>query len=250
MKFEQVSVPRLYRLIADRISSQIESGAFAAGTRLPAERDLAEQFDVARSTIREALIALEIGGIVEIRVGSGVYVKALNSQDAATASAVSQTAQSPLVAIGPYELIEARLLVEPEVAALAAQHATPDEREAIAAAHRVMEGHSHGNGDAMSDDAAHRAFHEAIAASCSNLALAALVAQLWDLSEHSELSQRFSQHYVNDRVWAMACDEHDRILSAILARDAVKARHAMMVHLLGIQSRLSDELQNGPVHGA
>ncbi|OZI71611.1 FadR/GntR family transcriptional regulator [Bordetella genomosp. 12] len=248
MKFEQVSVPRLYRLIADRISAQITSGAFAPGTRLPAERDLAEQFDVARSTIREALIALEIGGIVEIRVGSGVYVKVESSQTGAAEPDVGQAAQAVPTAIGPYELIEARLLVEPEVAALAAQNATPDEREAIAAAHRVMEGHSHVNGDAMSDGAAHRAFHEAIAAGCSNMALAALVTQLWDMSEHSELSQRFSQHYVNDRVWAMACDEHDRILSAILAKDAVKARHAMMVHLLGIQARLSDELQNGPAN--
>lgn len=71
---ESVSTQRLYRLIADQIAAKIAVGDFAPGTRLPSERELADKLEVSRSSIREALIALEIDGYVEIRVGSGVFV--------------------------------------------------------------------------------------------------------------------------------------------------------------------------------
>ncbi|MEO6271495.1 MAG: GntR family transcriptional regulator, partial [Lautropia sp.] len=65
---------RLYRQIAEEICSRIADSSFAAGSRLPAERDLAQRFRVSRTSVREALIALEIGGFVEVRGGSGIYV--------------------------------------------------------------------------------------------------------------------------------------------------------------------------------
>src|SRR6218665_2226433 len=71
---EAVSAQRLYRLIAERIAQKIRAGGFPVGSRLPAERELAELWQVSRSSVREALIALELSGYVEVRVGSGVYV--------------------------------------------------------------------------------------------------------------------------------------------------------------------------------
>ena len=65
---------RLYQLIADKVRTLIQQGDYKEGSRLPPERDLAQQLGVSRPSLREALIALEIEGSVEIRMGSGVYV--------------------------------------------------------------------------------------------------------------------------------------------------------------------------------
>ena len=65
---------RLYQQVADQIARLIEAGRFSVGTRLPPERDLATRFGVSRPTVREALVALEIAGLIEVRVSSGAYV--------------------------------------------------------------------------------------------------------------------------------------------------------------------------------
>jgi DNA-binding FadR family transcriptional regulator len=74
MPLQTVEPQRLYRQIAEQLRSLIAVGEFAAGSRLPAERDLAKQLGVSRPSVREALIALEVEGWVEVRTGSGVYV--------------------------------------------------------------------------------------------------------------------------------------------------------------------------------
>ena len=71
---------RLYRQIAKQIQTLISSGEFAVGSRLPAERDLATQLKVSRPSVREALIALEVEGVIEVRTGSGIYVKSLQTR--------------------------------------------------------------------------------------------------------------------------------------------------------------------------
>src|SRR2546429_9022678 len=76
MPFHSIEPRRLYRQIADQIRGLIKSGEFPAGSRLPPERDLARQLGVSRPSVREALIALEVEGMVEVRIGSGIYVLA------------------------------------------------------------------------------------------------------------------------------------------------------------------------------
>jgi DNA-binding FadR family transcriptional regulator len=94
---------RQYQLVADRIRALIESDGIAPGSRLPAERELAVQLGVSRPSLREALIALEIDGRVEIRGGSGVYVCApLEEGDVAT----------PALGESPAELMNARVVLE------------------------------------------------------------------------------------------------------------------------------------------
>ena len=153
-------------MIADQIAGRIRAGDFPRGSRLPSERELAEQLQVSRASIREALIALEIEGYVEVRVGSGVFVTAREGA-APPAPAPAAGAED----IGPFDLLEARMLIEPECAALAAQQATPAQLAAIRAAH---EGMSLTDMPGQHD----RAFHSAIAAACGNAALAASVAHL------------------------------------------------------------------------
>ena len=102
---------RLYRQIAEQLRALIEHGEFPAGTRLPPERDLAVQLGVSRPSVREALIALEVEGRVEVRMGSGIYVR----EAPVRAAAVEHEAESPL------ETIRARALIEGELAAVAAR---------------------------------------------------------------------------------------------------------------------------------
>src|SRR5438067_10298104 len=118
MPLQIVEPQRLYRQIAEQLRAAIAAGKFVVGSRLPAERDLAKQLGVSRPSVREALIALEVEGWVEVRIGSGVYV--LPQGGAGTSGAA---AQIPAGEWGPLELLRARRVIEGEIAALAATHA-------------------------------------------------------------------------------------------------------------------------------
>src|SRR6187431_3237315 len=113
MPLQAVEFQRLYRQIAEQLRSLIQSGEFPPGSRLPSERELAEQLGVSRPSVREALIALEIEGKVEVRVGSGVFVTQGKHARLSLASGMPQGE-------GPFELLQARITVEGEVALLAA----------------------------------------------------------------------------------------------------------------------------------
>src|SRR6059036_1512653 len=109
MPIQSIEPRRLYRQIADQLRALIKAGEFPVGTRLPTERDLAAKLGVSRPSVREALIALEVEGLVEVRGGSGIYVRAPE----ATAGS-----KAPEAAAGPFELLRARYVIESECAAL------------------------------------------------------------------------------------------------------------------------------------
>lgn len=244
---EAVSVPRLYRVIADRIAQKIRDGEFVVGSRLPAERDLAEILCVSRSSVREALIALELSGYVEVRLGSGVYVTMPREEaipgtgvEADVAPAMSRSALD----IAPFELLEARLLIEPEVAAKTAQQA---DRQQLASIRDAQEAMSKGGAPNLLD----RAFHAAIAAGCGNSALEVMVLSLRDLSETSAVYQRLGKHLVGRKAWSAAVIEHERIANAILDRDPIRARHEMYAHLVAVMARLREDfVDDRPVASA
>ncbi|AMD46897.1 FadR/GntR family transcriptional regulator [Bordetella holmesii] len=237
--FQAVASTRLYRMIADQIASRIRAGDFACGARLPAERDLAEQLQVSRASVREALIALEIEGYVEVRVGTGVFVCAAREDGQYDPSqALSQGGER--TDIGPFDLLETRLLLEPECAALSAQKASAAQIAAIRNAHEAM---SLTDSPSVHD----QAFHGAIAAACGNAALAAAISHIWHLSTISPVFSRLETHFVTTRVWSAARDEHERILQAITDRDPIRARHAMHEHLVGILARLREDFGSGPI---
>src|SRR3954468_7697780 len=119
---------RLYRQIADQIAALISRGEYGAGQRLPPERELAEKLGVSRPSVREALIALEVEGKVEGRVGSGVFVTQGKPSRAALSVAGLPEGE------GPFELLQARIVIEGEVAAMAAHGASKADQEAIDAA--------------------------------------------------------------------------------------------------------------------
>src|ERR1044071_7226936 len=122
MPIKTIENRRLFRRIADQLSELITSGEFVVGQRFPSERELANQLGVSRPSLREALIALELEGMVEVRVGAGVYVTSSSTQSEIT----------PLRAgDGPFELLHARGMIEGEIAASAARDATESELNGI-----------------------------------------------------------------------------------------------------------------------
>ena len=124
MPFQSIEPRRLYRQIADQIRELIRAGEFVAGSRLPPERDLAKQLGVSRPSVREALIALEVEGLVEVRIGSGIYVLGPGlkvESDDAVAPGVDRDEVHAMA--GPFELMRARYTIESECAALAAKSA-------------------------------------------------------------------------------------------------------------------------------
>src|SRR5256886_16710896 len=123
MPLQAVDNRRLYRQIADQIAALIEKGEYGKGQRLPPERDLARQLGVSRPSVREAPIALEVEGLVEVRIGSGIYVLGPRADG---------EAGTPVhAALGPFELLRARGIIESECAALAAKHAKRPQIAAI-----------------------------------------------------------------------------------------------------------------------
>ena len=125
MPFQSIEPRRLYRQIADQIRELIRAGEFVAGARLPPERDLAKQLGVSRPSVREALIALEVEGLVEVRIGSGIYVLGPGvkpEEDEPGAGGAVRTEVHALA--GPFELMRARYTIESECAALAAKSAS------------------------------------------------------------------------------------------------------------------------------
>src|ERR1700737_5075339 len=121
MPIQSIEPRRVYRQTPDQIRTLIRSGEFSVGARLPPERDLARQLGVSRPSVREALIALEVEGLVDVRIGSGIYVLApgRNGNDQVQAAS------------GPFELLRARGVIEGEWAAWAGKSAKKSQIEAI-----------------------------------------------------------------------------------------------------------------------
>ena len=225
MPLQAVDNRRLYRQIADQIAALIEKGEYGSGQRLPPERDLARQLGVSRPSVREALIALEVEGYVEVRVGSGVYVL-----DSRRASVPKLPADS-----GPFELIKARWLIEAECAALAAKHATRAQVKGIEEALEQMQAERAKGTMPLGAD---RQFHLAIAEASGNSALALVVKTLWD-QRTGPLFLRLEHHFDTPGLWEAAVTEHRAIVQAIARRDAQGARAAMRRHMDQAAKRFS-----------
>ncbi|WP_443749888.1 FadR/GntR family transcriptional regulator [Asticcacaulis solisilvae] len=205
---------KLYRQIADSIAADIESGRYQPGDRLPTERDLAQTYGVSRPSMREALIALEIRGLIEAKHGVGILVLE-----------PPMRAAQPDAEIGAFELIEARRLFEGEVAAMAATQRTD---ENIAELEELLT--AMGDPDQEKAEKADRDFHFVIAQSTGNGALVATVETLWDWRYRSPFArnilERAADLGMTDRI-----SEHRDILEALKAGSAPKARKAMHAHM-------------------
>ena len=219
MPLQSIEPRRLYRKIADQLRTLIRDGEYGVGSRLPAERDLALQLGVSRPSVREALIALEVEGLVEVRPGSGVHVVARDTP--ASARRVGPGA------FGLFEIFRARELVEGEIAALVARHADAELLGELSSALAQMESEIASGVMPIAGD---RRFHLSIAEASDNGPLLRTVAELYDM-RNSPLFEQFGQHFESTDSWRTAVTEHRAIVQALAAHDPQAARVAMHQHL-------------------
>lgn len=229
---------RLYKQIADLVASHIRSGEFAAGTYLPSERDLAQQLGVSRSSVREALIALEVSGLVEIRVGNGVLVCLQEENAAGNEDADGKESDSPFL------LMEARTVIEGEVAALAAKNATDEQiigiEETVSQMSEILQGLAEQQPLPDEDLAeADRLFHMRLAEASGNYILVDQVEGLWG-RRLSPIFRRIEKHYSNRDLKIQTIEDHRCIVEAIKARDENAARLAMHAHLSHVVRHFSE----------
>jgi DNA-binding FadR family transcriptional regulator len=218
MPIQPIENQRLYRQVAAQLSALMMTGEFPEGARLPSERDLAEQLGVSRPSVREGLIALEVQGKVDVRVGAGIFV--------ARARPVAVT--DPLAeGQGPFELLRARWLIEGEIAAEAARNASPEELEVVRSAVAEMEVRHRQKRDAESAD---RNFHIAIARATHNGALVSVARDLWDRGRGA-IWKRMEHHFQTPELRVAVLRDHSAILGALKEKDARSARAAMRQHL-------------------
>jgi DNA-binding FadR family transcriptional regulator len=214
---------RLYQKLAHTLSAAIQSGTYKVGDRLPAERDLAVEYDVSRPTVREAIIALEVQGLVEVRIGSGAYVKRkAGSRD------------EPGFGVTAFELTEARLVFEGEAAALAATLITDDELDELDAVVRRIERENRTEG---TKEQADRDFHVLIARATRNAAVVLTVESLWRLRQTSPECALLLEKARTAKVKPVIA-EHTAVVKALRSRDPAKARSAMRAHLSAVMDHL------------
>ena len=218
MKLQAVSNRKLYIQIADQIREQIEAGAAKPGRQLPSERDLALSLGVSRPTVREALIALEVAGLVEVRVGVGAFVR----QRDGSALGLPELSASPL------EVMAVRRLLEPEAAALASQHISPEGTARLRETLKTMRAETvHDKWSSESD----QVMHMTLADACQNTVLRETIEALWN-ARSDEVDRRFHQHLadlrqVRDHILA----DHEAIVASVVSGNADGARKAMAQHL-------------------
>ena len=216
---------RRYQQIAAAIERAVAEGRYQPGQRLASERDLAEEFGVSRPTVRRAVIALEMRGLLEARQGSGIYVR--------------QPSAAPVLApkdldIGAFDHAEARRLVEGEVAALAATLITDEELAYLETL--VVEMNNKGATKEQSE-LADRQFHIAIAQATRNSAIVRIVETTWDLRYKSRLCMQMLDRAREVRRTPLN-DEHQAIVESLRTRDPKAARAAMQAHLGGLIENL------------
>jgi GntR family transcriptional repressor for pyruvate dehydrogenase complex len=218
---EPIRRSRLYQGIVEQIEGLLEKGELHPGDQLPAERALADQFQVSRASVREALRTLELLGIVETRAGGGTFVRQVAPYD------LARPLQS-LIARGHTlsDVIEFRGVVEPAIAALAATRITGDQlaelRELLAAQERkVAAGESYAEEDIR--------FHEVIGDAAGNELLTTMLGVIWDVLRASR--EQWLQ--TNARAHA-SLEAHRQIYEALARHDAEAARGASAGHIKAV----------------
>ncbi len=224
-----MSENRLYHSIAAKILKLIDAGEFPPGSRLPGERDLAERFGVSRVTVREAEIALDAQQRIEIKPGSGAYVRK-RSTDAANV----------LPEVSAFDLTAARAVIESEAAALAAGKINADE---LAELEKLIAAMCDPAASTEAVNAADRKFHLAIARIAGNPVIEYCIQQIWrmrtELPNVQEAYARVCNHDNGPR-----SDEHVVVLDALRNRDPAAARSAMRRHFQRLFGSMMEATEN------
>ena len=224
MEVAPIKSTRIYEEIVRQVKQMIAEGRLKSGDQLPPERDLAEKFVVSRTSVREALRALESLGLVEIRPGEGTFIREVSVEALIEPLALVMASQRGAIA----ELFEARRLLEPAIAALAAGRATPEE---LSEMERILEEQAKEIAAGNTGLAQDAAFHAAIGVAAHNAAITRIAHAIMDL-----LTQSREESLNTPGRPQRSHQDHCRILGAIRAHDERAAHQAMLDHLAAVES--------------
>jgi GntR family transcriptional repressor for pyruvate dehydrogenase complex len=227
-KFVAVERTFLAQEIAQRFLRLLQDGQLQAGEKLPAERELASLLGVGRPSLREALRALQLMNVVEVRPGEGTYVSSLKAEHLAEPLRLLLLLQD----VTYLEVLEARRSIEPAIAALAAERIGEEELEQLRSCL--------GNARACVDDPAgfldaDLELHSVIVEASRNPLLIGIMASISSLGP----ATRKRTAYIPG-VRGVALEDHARIVDAIALRDADASRKAMENHISHIQKALRE----------
>ena len=237
MVFEQVQPQKYYMQIARQIKNSVRDGQLKIGEKLPPERTLAEQFGTSRASIREALSALEMLGLIVCKSGQGNFINA----DASEGTIDGELLKSLLMGHDPYEIFEARLEIEPCLAALAAKRSTSGEIKKLRSvicgldkiSERIASGDDKGIEEYLEED---RKFHLAIGKCSHNSVLFTVFSGVNLMMKETHWKVLKGDALKKPGNIKSYMEEHYKILSAIEAKDGRKAREEMHNHIKLIQS--------------
>ncbi|KEY59909.1 transcriptional regulator ExuR [Serratia sp. DD3] len=211
---------RLYQQLAAELKRRIEGGVYSVGDKLPAERYIAEEMNVSRTVVREAIIMLEVEGYVEVRKGSGIHV--ISNQQK---NLVGSSDNLEFATAGPFELLQARQLIESNIAEFAATQVT---KQDIVLLMEIQE--QARQEDRFRDSLWDLKFHVQVAQATQNTAMATIVEKMWAQRVSNPYWLKLHEH-IDARSIASWCDDHDEILKALIRKDPHGAKLAMWQHL-------------------
>ncbi|AJJ12314.1 bacterial regulatory s, gntR family protein [Yersinia rohdei] len=219
---------RPYQEVGHALRQMINRMNSAVGDKLPPEREIAQMLDVSRAVVREALIMLELEKLIEVRKGSGIYIIALPDQKHSMDNADVQNAA------GPFELLQARQLLESNIAEFAATQATPADianmRRALSCERDELKTDEDETGD--------REFHLAIAQATHNSMLVELLKQSWAWRENNPMWLTLHTRITTKGYRKEWMTDHQLILAAMIKKDPAAAKAAMWQHLENVKQRL------------
>lgn len=227
---------KAYQVIVDQINEYFLNGKLKPGDKLPTERDLASRFNVSRTSVREALRKLEIKGIIEIKQGSGSFIKTSENLAVEEISSTIMNAEKKLI----YEMLELRRMLEVECASLASQRATSEDLNRIREALEMMD---HAKNDVELGLQADLNFHISIVYASHNSIFLQLIKTL---SGHMQDTIRATRRQImaNPKRNQDTINEHKEIYLAIATGDADQAAQLMEKHITQIRKELTESLLN------
>lgn len=235
MTFKRVEVKRKSTYVAEQIMEAIQNATYKIGDRLPPEREIAVRTGVSRPSVREALTALQIVGVIESRPGDGTYIR----NGIGDAHVRSQVLSMLEKEESPFEALEARKIIEEGVARVAARKATPED---LGKMEKILqEAHEAGEKlDVEKFEQADRDFHLAIVKASNNHLVEIALSPFIDVMRE-ELWKKIKESLLDKRRVKRTLDEHQRILDAIKNKDEELASKEMLNHLDSSEKRFFEE---------
>jgi len=243
MTYAKISTRKIYEQIADQLKQHILDGGWKSGERLPSTKELSEQFQVGRSTMREALSALKAMGLIEIRHGEGCFVRSVEASAIRMPSFDSLLLSKEAI----FELMEARIALEVSNAAIAAVRRTDEDLAAFVELLKVME---EKRGDENYGEVSDMEFHRLLARSTHNSILVRLLDTISSQMEAAIREARRIQLYGHKEASVRLIAEHGAIVRAVQQQDPSAAEAAMRAHLTYVEQVLRDYMASSPAEAS